>query len=245
MSSRESPGLARPLAILMGLTLASQLASVAYTSEKDFLAIVGPSTLMLLVVTAPLALLGLRLGPSLGLGAPLLNALLDRRPGAFAQLGRDALLATGIGLAIGAFLWGLRPVLLPYLPPELPELGHRGAVGGLLVSISAAIGEETWFRLGVMTLLAWLIKRVSGHAELRPAAAWAAILLSAIPFGLIHLPQLAAAGAASQGAVAATMFGNMLVAVAYGWLYWKRSLVAAIVAHFAVDVVLHVLPALA
>lgn len=29
-----------------------------------------------------------------------------------------------------------------------------------------------------------------------------------------------------------------------GWLFWKRGLVAAILAHFAVDTVLHVLPAL-
>ena len=40
------------------------------------------------------------------------------------------------------------------------------------------------------------------------------------------------------------MLGNMLVAMAFGWLYWRRSLIAAIVAHFAVDVMLHVVPAL-
>jgi membrane protease YdiL (CAAX protease family) len=154
------------------------------------------------------------------------------------------MLATALGLVIGALLWGLRILLAPYLPAELPELGHRGVLGGLFVSVSAAIGEEVWLRLGVMTLLAWLIKRAVGHAELRPAVAWTAIGLAAFLFGLIHLPQLAAAGAASQAAVAATILGNMLVATAFGWLYWKRSLIAAIVAHFAVDVVLHVIPAL-
>jgi hypothetical protein len=62
----------------------------------------------------------------------------------------------------------LRIVSVQFLPPELPELGHRGAIGGLLVSISAAIGEEVWLRLGVMTILAWLFLRLLGQSELRP-----------------------------------------------------------------------------
>jgi membrane protease YdiL (CAAX protease family) len=35
------------------------------------------------------------------------------------------------------------------------------------------------------------------------------------------------------------------VGLLYGWCYWKRSLIAAMVAHFSVDVVIHVLPAMA
>jgi hypothetical protein len=244
MSDASARPVAAPLFILVLLTWASQLASVAVTSEQAFLSVVGPSTVALIAVTLPLAFIGLRLGPPLGLGAPLLIALLQRRPGAGAQLRSDAILASAIGLVIGAFLWVLRLVLESGLPSELPQLGHRGVLGGLLVSISAAIGEEVWLRLGVMTSLAWLIKRVAGHAELRPAAAWTAILLAALAFGLLHLPQLAAAGAASHAGVAATMLGNMLVATAFGWLYWQRSLIAAIVAHFAVDIVLHVATAM-
>jgi hypothetical protein len=34
--------------------------------------------------------------------------------------------------------------------------------------------------------------------------------------------------------------------VAFGWLYWKRGLVAAVTAYFAFDIVLHVItPAIA
>jgi membrane protease YdiL (CAAX protease family) len=50
-------------------------------------------------------------------------------------------------------------------------------------------------------------------------------------------------GAASPFAIGGTIVGNSVVGVLYGWSYWRRSLVAAMVAHFAVDVVLHVLPA--
>jgi membrane protease YdiL (CAAX protease family) len=233
-----------PFLLLLLLTVVVQLVAVAYTAEQHFSEVLFPSVIALLIVTAPLAALGLWLGTQIGLGTPLLTALLSRSPGAGRQLVRDAVLAVSLGLVIGAFLWILRIVVAPYLPPELPELGHRGVMGGLLVSISAAVGEEVWLRLGVMTIIAWLLQRLSGHAELKPKVAWAAIVSAAIIFSLIHLPQLAAADAATPTGIIATVFGNTLVGMAFGWLFWRHSLIAAILAHFSVDLVLHVLPAL-
>lgn len=233
-----------PLLVLVSLTLVTQLASVSYTSTQGFSDIFLPSTAALLVVTMPLAALGLWLGSTIGLGTPLLTALLTRSPDAGQRLGRDTLLAVGLGLSIGLFLWILRIVSEEFLPPDLPELGHRGAIGGLLVSISAAVGEEVWLRLGVMTTLAWLIMRTLGQPVLSSKVAWTAIVIAALGFGAIHLPQLAAAGAATTIGIAATMLGNTLVGIVCGWLFWQRGLIAAIVAHFSIDVVLHVLPAL-
>jgi membrane protease YdiL (CAAX protease family) len=74
--------------------------------------------------------------------------------------------------------------------------------------------------------------------------AWAAIVLAALAFGAIHLPQLSAAGAASPVGITATMLGNTLVGIICGWLFWQRGLIAAILAHFSIDLVLHVLPTL-
>lgn len=233
-----------PLLVLVSLTLVTQLASVSYTSTQSFSAILLPSTAALLAVTMPLAVLGLWLGTGIGLGTPLLTALLTRSPDAVRELARDTRLAVGLGLFVGLFLWILRIVSAHFLPPDLPELGHRGAVGGLLVSISAAIGEEVWLRLGVMTTLAWLIMRALGQLVLRPQVAWTAIVIAALVFGAIHLPQLAAARAATTIGIAATMLGNTLVGIVCGWLFWQRGLIAAILAHFSIDFVLHVLPAL-
>jgi hypothetical protein len=233
-----------PLLVLVALTLVTQLASVSYSSTQAFSDIFLPSTAALLAVTMPLAASGLWLGSKIGLGTPLLKALLNRSPDAGRQLGRDTLLAVSLGLSTGLLLWILRIVSVEFLPPNLPELGHRGAIGGLLVSISAAIGEEVWLRLGVMTTLAWLIMRTLGQPVLGPKVAWTAIVTAALGFGAIHLPQLAAAGAATTIGIAATMLGNTLVGIVCGWLFWRRGLVAAILAHFSIDVVLHVLPTL-
>lgn len=99
--------------MLLSLTIASQLASVAYTAEQDFSVIFIPSLVALLLITTPLATMGLWLGAQIGLGAPLLTALISRRPGAGRQLARDAVLAICLGLVVGAFLWVLRIVSAP------------------------------------------------------------------------------------------------------------------------------------
>jgi hypothetical protein len=216
---------------------------LAYTIEGSFLTALAPSVLVLCVVTIPLATLGLILGRNVGLGAPLLTDLLNRKPGSGKQLLRDAKLASCLGLGLGALLVLIRFVHQPFLPPEIPELGHRGALGGLLVSFGAAVGEEVWLRLGVLTIVATAFLYLYRRDTVDAAVGWSAIAISALAFGAMHLPQLASYGAASPVGVIATVSGNTLVGLLFGWLYWRRSLVAAMLAHFAVDIVLHVLTA--
>jgi membrane protease YdiL (CAAX protease family) len=251
--SPDKPFLLPFLALLI-LTLLTQLGFLAYNvltgasgpsaSEQSLASVLMTASVILAVMTIPLAGLGLRLGGRVGLAAPLLTDLLTRTPGAGDRLRRDARLAVPLGLGVGVLLLLMRLALEPYLPPELPAFGFRGVMGGLLASVSAAVAEETWVRLGVMTIVAAPVARVLGHQDIRPMVAWPSIVFAALAFGLIHLPQLAQFGAATPAAIAGTMLGNGIVGVLCGWLYWRRSLVAAILAHFAVDLILHVLPAL-
>jgi hypothetical protein len=37
---------------------------------------------------------------------------------------------------------------------------------------------------------------------------------------------------------------NRFCNVIFGWLYWRRGLLAAMLAHFSTDLVIHVIPAL-
>jgi len=236
-----------PLLALYGLTIAAQLISLAYgriDEEREFAAIVLPSVLFLSALTLPAIALGIGLGRQIGLGAPLVADLMSRAPGSYRKLLKDSGLACVLGATLGGLLLFVRMFTEPYLPPELPAFGHRGVIGGLAVSLGAAVAEEVWFRLGLMTLLVWGVVRVAGHTEARPIVVWPIVLITAVGFGLAHLPQLVSYGAGSQFAIAGTIVGNIAVGVLYGWCYWRRSLVAAMVAHFSVDVVLHVLPAL-
>ena len=253
-ASQDSDPLILPLLALLFLTVVTQLSSLVYnmtvaaqptgSPEPDILKAVATSTVLLSLVTIPFAVLGLRLGTPLNLGAPLLTGLLQRRPGSAARLWREAGVAIPLGLGLGLGLLFLRAAIQQHLPASLPEFGHRGVVGGLLASGGAAVAEEVWVRLGVMTVLVWVLARGSRVSPVRPAVAWTANLIAAFAFGLLHLPQLAQYGAASGIGISGTMLGNGVVGLAYGWLYWRHSLLAAMLGHFAVDLVLHVFTAL-
>jgi len=230
-------------------TLVTQLSLAVYQNVRTPSAPPLPSLLVtgviiLCVLTLPTAGIGLWLGGRLGLGAPLLTDLLARRAGAWKRLRRDTMLAVLLGSTLGTIVIVARVAAEPFLPPDVLAFGARGVLFGLLASVGAAVGEEIWFRLGVMTILVWLFSRTLGHTEVRPTVAWSANLLAALSFGLIHLPSLAQSGAFTPTAAAATMIGNGIVGMAFGWLYWRRSLIAAMVGHLAVDLVLHVLTAI-
>ncbi len=248
---RSSRPIVLPLVALLLLTLLTQLGSLPFIIRRNAQIPDGPDhSLQFLVIetivvvfllTIPLAGLGLLLGRRVGLGAPLLTDLLQRRPGAGERLRLDAKLAIPLGLVVGVIV---RFLIMPYLPPERLALEHPPAWAALLVSAGAGVAEETWCRLGLMTIFAWLLARLLGHGEIRPVVAWPANVLAALVFGLMHLPQLSRIAAPTSTAIAAVLLGNGIVGVALGWLYWRRSLVAAILAHFAADVMLHVLPAM-
>jgi len=237
-----------PLVVLLGLTVAAQLVSLAFgraNEEQSFSSIVLPSVLFLSGITLPAIWLGIALGRQIGLGAPLFTGLLFGTPGSIQKLGRDACLACVLGVALGGTLLLIRQICEPHLPPEIPAYGHRGVLGGLAVSLGAAVAEEVWFRLGLMTLLVWCIARLLGDRKPRPLLVWTIIVITSVAFGMAHLPQLMSFGAGSPFAIGGTVLGNTAVGILYGWCYWKRSLIAAIVAHFSVDIVIHVLPAFA
>ena len=244
--SSATHSIAIPLLIIWLVTVLFQLGSLAYgrsNDEQSFQSIVLPSILFISLITIPLGGLGIWLGGKVGLGTPLLVALIHKQPGAIHKLINDAVLAMMLGFTIGGMLILIRIVCVPYLPSELPAFGHRGVIGGLSVSAGAAVGEEVWFRLGLMTILVWFVARLFGHQETRPIVVWPIIIIASIVFALAHLPQLMSYGAGSPFAIWGTIIGNSMVGILYGWCYWRRSLIAAMIAHFSVDIVIHVFPA--
>lgn len=74
---------------------------------------------------------------------------------------------------------------------------------------------------------------------------WTAGACASLLFGAMHLPQAAAITSLTPAVVAYTLLGNGIAGTVFGLLYWKRGLVAAMVAHFATDIVLHVIAPLA
>jgi membrane protease YdiL (CAAX protease family) len=103
---------------------------------------------------------------------------------------------------------------------------------GFLASFYGGIGEEILTRLFLVSVIAWI---------LRGRAIWLAIAIAAALFAAGHLPAAASIVPLTPVLVIRTLVLNSLAGLVFGWLYWRRGLEAAMVAHFSADLVLHVL----
>ncbi|HIC89514.1 MAG TPA: CPBP family intramembrane metalloprotease [Anaerolineae bacterium] len=72
---------------------------------------------------------------------------------------------------------------------------------------------------------------------------WTANVLTALLFGAGHLPTLAMLAPLTVMLVVRTVLLNSIAGIVFGWLYWRRGLLAAIASHFSADIVLHVVGA--
>ena len=69
---------------------------------------------------------------------------------------------------------------------------------------------------------------------------WVANIIVAILFGLGHLPSAAMVMHITPTVVVLALALNGIAAIAFGYLYWKRGLEAAMIAHFCADFVIYV-----
>lgn len=197
---------------------------------------------------------GLFFAGRIGLGAPILEA---RARGESVADKIRAILPVSIivGVVASALIIGLE--ILIFQPALMKELGDSAnalnlqnaqpaAWKGFLASFYGGIVEEVLLRLFLMSLLAWLGKFISHTADGLPASGvlWVANILAAIIFGLGHLPATATIIPLTPLVITRAIVLNGLAGVAFGWLYWKRGLEAAMISHFSADMVLHVLLAL-
>lgn len=67
---------------------------------------------------------------------------------------------------------------------------------------------------------------------------WIGNILAALFFGALHIPQAAVLLGPTPIIIAYTLIANGVPGVVFGWLYWRRGLVAAMVCHFAGDLLL-------
>lgn len=198
-----------------------------------------------LALLAAMIFVGLKLGRSLGLGAPLLEAWLnhDLTGTNWKEKLRAGLL---VGVGVGAVLLAIVLILVPALP-NLPFVSAAKVAiwKRILACFYGGIYEELLTRLFLLTLIAWIASKfwrpVAGR--LATPAFWTANLIVAILFGLGHLPSASLVMPITPLVVAAALLLNGVAGVAFGLLYRRHGLESAMVAHFTADFVLWVIGA--
>lgn len=185
---------------------------------------------------------GLLLARKIGLGAPILeNWLYQRKAAPSRDAWRTPLL---IGVALGALIALLQhSIFLPRLP-QLAAISESALPiwKRFLACFYGGIDEEIFMRLFLLSFLLWLLGKIWKDANKRPAdgAFWSANCLVALLFGLGHLPVVTKIMPITPLLFIAVLSLNGIASVGFGYLYWKRGLEAAMLAHFSADIVLHV-----
>ena len=192
-----------------------------------------------------LSWIGLRLGPALGLDAPLTRALVYRTklPVPWRTLASACL----AGALAGAAVLGLDRLLAPLMPPA--ALAAPGSIAfwkRFLACFYGGMTEELLARLFVMTTIVWAVHHIAATKKKKkspPGSATIAIgvLGAAILFGLGHLPAAAEVWPLTRMVVARTVLLNAVAGITFGVLYWRRGLEHAMCAHFCADILVHLI----
>jgi hypothetical protein len=190
----------------------------------------------LALVYGLLGLAGLRLARSRGLEpAPVLTALWAPQAvgRARSRVGLALVAGLGCGVLLVTAVWAIRRLLPGTLPPGLHPPGVAAA---LAASAAGSLGEESLFRLLVLSLFLRVLP------EGRAGAA-VAVGASALAFGAAHAPAFVFLFGAWREVPLVSwvwLLGlNGLCGVTYGVLFLRYGIVSAVVAHLGTDVVWH------
>jgi hypothetical protein len=146
-------------------------------------------------------------------------------------------LAGAIGLATGLALRALDAAFfLGLVSFDQPPLWTR-----ILICLYGGINEEVFLRLCVMSIFTAVLVVIARRQGPNAAIRWTSVILAALLFAAGHLPVTEMLTPITPSIVARAFLLNGIAGMVFGWICWKRGLEAAIVAHAATDVGLHVL----
>jgi Type II CAAX prenyl endopeptidase Rce1-like len=202
------------------------------------LGLIQPTILMTLAVVA-----GVLLANRVGLHAPAAEA---------AALGKDILsklkpqIIPGVlgGAAAGVGLVLVWVATKPFLSGEFISQAEtfNNVLPAAMRFLFGGFTEELLLRWGLMSFLIWAASRLLKRGDDEPKAVYviATILFSAMLFGVGHLPvaSILNGGALTAPIVIYVITANSLFGIVAGFLYWRRGLESAMLAHISAHVIL-------
>lgn len=207
------------------------------TPAIKLLTLVQPTLLVAICV-----LVGVALASSVGLASPVAEAAATRGD-LVAALKPQVIPGLIGGLIGGVAVISIAAAFTPFLPPELVSLisGFGKFLPLPMRLLYGGVVEELLLRWGFMTLLVWAAWRVlqKGKDTPKPSLFIFAILLSSVVFGIGHLPvAFMLVAEPTLALVSFVIVGNSAFGLIAGYLYWKKGLESAMIAHMLAHVVM-------
>jgi len=138
---------------------------------------------------------------------------------------------SGILLSLVGFIFN------PILPSEFLELGESLKLTLAARFLYGGLTEEILMRFGFMTLIVWFASKII--KEKKPIVYWIGIIIASIIFALLHFPiAYQAVGNPSIGLLTYIIIGNTIGGLIFGWLYWKKGLESAFLAHIFAHIIM-------
>jgi membrane protease YdiL (CAAX protease family) len=151
---------------------------------------------------------------------------------------RGIIKSAGIGgIAAGILLSTTGMLFLPLLPEEFTTLSSSIKTTFQARFLYGGITEELLMRFGLMTFLVWLSAQITG--SYKASNYWIGVAISSLLFAAGHLPIVFQSVAnPSAGLISYVLIGNSIGGLIFGWLYWKKGLESAMIAHILAHVVM-------
>ncbi|WP_456277030.1 CPBP family glutamic-type intramembrane protease [Bacillus sp. AK128] len=149
-------------------------------------------------------------------------------------------------LAVGGGMGGMGIILLMDLYvflPQIPEIGNtdvtwwKGLLNGVLYG---GIFEEVLLRLFLMSLIIWILIKITKRKNIPTGYYIVGIILSSVIFTAAHLPANALlVGELTPIVVVRVLVMNGLLGMFYGYLYWKQGLIYGMISHMSSHIFLY------
>jgi Type II CAAX prenyl endopeptidase Rce1-like len=182
---------------------------------------------------------GLKLGPAVALAWPPMTGW-GAGPRRFRRASSTLLLAVALGIASVIWLW-ISSLFLLLVNDEVKQGVLPAWWVGMLASLGAGVREEVMLRLGVMTTSVWILAKLTRQRVPGPATTWSGIVLASLLFGAMHIRQTIQLFGLTGPLIAYALLGNGGIGLIFGWLYWRKGLIAAMTSHTTQDVITKVI----
>lgn len=216
-------------ALLKGLPLPAGTEIPDFTLTIKILSLIQPTVIMSLAV-----LIGVGLAGKVGLSSPAAEAAAGGAkfwPSLRPQIIPGILGGIGGGIAVVLSSLISRSFLSPETVTKISEFGKLLPVPTRL--LYGGILEELLLRWAMMTLLVWGAWRLFQKGQDKPKTGYfrGAILISSIIFAIGHLPIALMLFPPTLVLIIFVIVANSIFGLVAGWLYWKKGLESAIIAH--------------